>query len=317
MHWHSVSHTVIDNPHNILTPRHPNIWWMGHHQVKRLAQQYWNSSRYLEWELCMPSWGQITCLTHTLVWQALHAGKYSDDSRDILHLKLCNVNIHTYLSISWKSNRGTVRHWQPMCIILKQKLRGVTSTVTLLQYAFLSRVSGMHTISQQRCMKRTPRPYQRLSNWLRSSTGNNRLQLPCHLLQWRWHWTMTDVLFVARQVVLVIAVLMHSVITATALVILSKTAQRKFPHQEHLITMTDHAPTHIIITTTGTDHHLSTTAPGTTRGRPHTPYPTTAAHNTHPPTGVLGNILTRTTHTVAATTHTWWLHSSCWSYSHN
>ena len=43
-----------------------------------------------------------------------------------------------------------------MHIIPKWKLRGVISAVTLPPYAFLSRVSEMHTILQQRCMKRTP-----------------------------------------------------------------------------------------------------------------------------------------------------------------
>ena len=33
----------------------------------------------------------------------------------------------------------------------------------------------------------------------------------------------------------------------------------KIPHQEHLITMTDHAPNHIMIMPAGTDHSLSIT----------------------------------------------------------
>ena len=37
-------------------------------------------------------------LTHNLVCEALHAGKFLDDIRDILHLKFCNANIHTYVS---------------------------------------------------------------------------------------------------------------------------------------------------------------------------------------------------------------------------
>ena len=36
-------------------------------------------------------------LTCTPVHEALQAGKRWDDIWDILHLKLCNVNIHTYM----------------------------------------------------------------------------------------------------------------------------------------------------------------------------------------------------------------------------
>ena len=37
-------------------------------------------------------------LTHTLVHEVLQAGKCWDNIRDILHLKLCNVNKHTFTS---------------------------------------------------------------------------------------------------------------------------------------------------------------------------------------------------------------------------
>ena len=137
----------------------------------------------------------------------------------------------------------------------------------------------------------------------------------------------TSVLFVARLVILVATVPMCSVITVTALVILPRTAQRKFTHQEYLITMTDCTPNHIMTMTAGTDHNLFITdaarenvltsqghttnlnvaeAPATTRGMHPTPYPTTiAAHDTHPPKDTLGDALTGTLHTGAATTHPW------------
>ena len=51
---------------------------------------------------------------------------------------------------------------------------------------------------------------------------------------------------------------MHSVKTVMVLVILPGTVKRKFPHQEHLITMIDHTPTHVMIATVGTDYNLST-----------------------------------------------------------
>ena len=64
---------------------------------------------------------------------------------------------------------------------------------------------------------------------------------------------MTDVLFVARQVILVATAPMHSVINVVVLVILPRNAQRKF-HQEHLVTMIDCTPTHGMTTTAGTNH---------------------------------------------------------------
>ena len=36
--------------------------------------------------------------THTLVHEALQVGKCWVDIRDILHMKFCNANIHTYTS---------------------------------------------------------------------------------------------------------------------------------------------------------------------------------------------------------------------------
>ena len=51
---------------HVFTSRHPYIWLMGHHKVRRLAHWYQNGSWHLEGELCMPGWGQITWLNpHT------------------------------------------------------------------------------------------------------------------------------------------------------------------------------------------------------------------------------------------------------------
>ena len=99
----------------------------------------------------------------------------------------------------------------------------------------------------------------------------------------------------------------------------------KFPHQEHLITMRDHAPAHVTITTTGTDNSLSITdtarenvltdqdhstnlnaagAPATTRGMHLAPYLTTAAAcDTHPPTDALYDTLAQAPHTITVATH--------------
>ena len=136
---------------------------------------------------------------------------------------------------------------------------------------------------------------------------------------------MTDVLYVARQVILVTPAPMHSVITVMVLVILSRTAQRKFPHHEHLVTTTDHTPNHVMTTAAGTDHspfitdaarenaltgwshtaNLATAeATATVKGMHPTPNPTTeAASDTHPPTDTLGNTLTGTHCSGTAATH--------------
>ena len=37
-------------------------------------------------------------LNHTLIWKAIQTEKWWDEIRDILRLKLCNANIHTYTS---------------------------------------------------------------------------------------------------------------------------------------------------------------------------------------------------------------------------
>ena len=92
VHWHLVCHTVTNKPHHIFTSRHPHIWWMGHHKV---AQWYQDGSWHIGGESCIQ--GQITWLNCTLIWKALQAGKYWDDMKGNT-LKLCNENIHTYIS---------------------------------------------------------------------------------------------------------------------------------------------------------------------------------------------------------------------------
>ena len=119
--------------------------------------------------------------------------------------------------------------------------------------------------------------------------------------------------------------LMCSATTVMDVVTSSWTAQQEFPHQEHLITMIDCAPSHTMVTTTETDHTLSTTdtaedttltgqnhtinlnmteASVTTRDIHPTLYPTTtAAFDTHPLTDSLGDTPTGTPHTVTDATH--------------
>ena len=122
---------------------------------------------------------------------------------------------------------------------------------------------------------------------------------------------MTDILYAARQVIFVTTAPICSVITAMVLATLPSSVQRKYPHQEHHTTMTDHNPNHIMTTALETDHSpfitdtakevtfighttdlIMTEAPATIRGMHATPSPTTtAAHSTHPPKDALGNNL--------------------------
>ena len=65
---------------------------------------------------------------------------------------------------------------------------------------------------------------------------------------------MTDVLYAARQVILVATALVYSVVTVMALVTLPRTVQRKCAHQEHSAIMKDQTPDHIKTMTAGMDH---------------------------------------------------------------
>ena len=96
VHWHLVCHRATDEPHHILTPGHPTF-------------DGWNTIVLEDWFIDIKTAADIlkeshahlaeakSCgLTHTLVCKAFKTGKCWDDIRDILHLKLCNINIHTY-----------------------------------------------------------------------------------------------------------------------------------------------------------------------------------------------------------------------------
>ena len=66
---------------------------------------------------------------------------------------------------------------------------------------------------------------------------------------------------------------------SVALVISPRTAQRKLPHQDHLITVTYYTPSNVTITTTGTDHNLSiinAARENASTGQGHTTNPNTA-----------------------------------------
>ena len=82
-------------------------------------------------------------LTWTIIHKALQSEKSWDKFKDMLHLKLCNANIHT-CHVSQKYNMGTMKPLQPMYTDLKQKPRSAVSKVTLQPSAALLKVSRMH-----------------------------------------------------------------------------------------------------------------------------------------------------------------------------
>ena len=84
---------------------------------------------------------------HTLVHEALQARKCWDDIRDIPHLKLCTVNIHTYtlhfMEIQQRDNDTLAAFVHNF----KTEAKRCDLKSTPLPSASLLRVSGMHTIS--------------------------------------------------------------------------------------------------------------------------------------------------------------------------
>ena len=63
----------------------------------------------------------LSCM---LISEALNSDKSWDEIKDLLHLKLCNLDIH----VSWKFNQRTRNLWQPTHTDLNGKPKGVAST---------------------------------------------------------------------------------------------------------------------------------------------------------------------------------------------
>ena len=79
-------------------------------------------------------------LTCTLVTEAITSDKSCNEIRDLLRLKLCNADIHTYTHDSWRSSSEKRSLSQCMYIGSRQKLKSVTSQMTWLQSGYSSRV---------------------------------------------------------------------------------------------------------------------------------------------------------------------------------
>ena len=98
VYWHHVCHTVTINVSTSLLQDIPTF---DGQDTRKLED--WLSNVEMEADILKESHAHLAeaklcSLTYSLVCEALEAGKCWDDIRDILHLKLCNVNIHTYTS---------------------------------------------------------------------------------------------------------------------------------------------------------------------------------------------------------------------------
>ena len=129
----------------------------------------WLSDIEMEAHILKESWsclaeGKLCSFTCTLMCEAIQAGKYWDDIRDILHLKTLQCK-HTYLHISFHEIKqrnsemlAAYVHW----FKTEAKRCDFNSDTTTI-CIFVKGVWDTHK-SQQRSMKRTFRPYWRSSN---------------------------------------------------------------------------------------------------------------------------------------------------------
>ena len=155
-------------------PRYPHLWWLGHHQVRGLAQWYWNNSRYFVGEPCTPGQGQIPqpaphpCLWSTSSWKKL------GEHRDILYLKVCNANIHTYTSHFMENSKKDNEILAAYAHHFKREAKRCDfNSYTATIHIFIKGLWDVHNIVGK-VYKKDP---QRLANWWRSSTWLSSLQL--------------------------------------------------------------------------------------------------------------------------------------------
>ena len=101
-------------PHLDIAAGYPHIWWIRLLIVRGLIHGHRNCCWHFNTELHVSSWGQIMQLTHTLICEALQAGKCWDEIKGNLRWKLCKPNVHTYtlpfMEIQWKDNETLVAY---------------------------------------------------------------------------------------------------------------------------------------------------------------------------------------------------------------
>ena len=277
-------------------------------------------------------------LTHTLVCEVLQGGKCWGNIRYTLCLKLCNANIHTYTSHFMEiQQRGTMRDWQPMYLILKWKPTGVTSTVTLPPYTFFQGSLGS-TQHHSKGLWKDPQTLSEVIKLMEKLNTTQQITATSSPPMVNMMSPNKRCFFCGNIYHIGCKCPDTQCYNCNNFGHFAQDYLEKIPHQEHLITMKDCAPDHIMTMIAGTDHSLFITdtarentlssqghttnlnvaeAPATTVGTHPAPYPTTAAaHNTHPQTDTLGNVLIGTPHHWHSCNLYMTWNSLHWSYSH-
>ena len=72
-------------------------------------------------------------LTHTLITEVLISGKCWEDIKDLLHLKICNLDIHTSVSCFMEIQQKEKESLAAYIHHLKGKPRGVTVQIVQQQ----------------------------------------------------------------------------------------------------------------------------------------------------------------------------------------
>ena len=165
------------------------------------------------------SWG----LTHNLVHVELQPGKSWDNIWDILHLKLCNTNIHTYtchfMEIHQEENEMLATYIHHFKTEAKRcDSNNDTATICI----FVKGVRDIHNIVEK-VYEKDP---QTLSEVIRlieklNTAQHKKSQLPYHPSWLTWCPMMTTILFLARRAILVTTALRHN----TTAVMISNTSQ--------------------------------------------------------------------------------------------
>ena len=173
-------HTVTDKPHHILTPRYPNICLIYTTKLDIWLSNIETSVDILKWRHTCLSEATSHGLTFTHVLEVLQAGKCWDITWDILHLKLCNVGIHTYtmsfMEIPQSDNEILAAYVH--CFKMEAKKFDFNSDTATI-YILTKGLWDAHNITAK-VYEKDPQTLLEVINWWRSSAWHKRLQLPCH-----------------------------------------------------------------------------------------------------------------------------------------
>ena len=76
-------------------------------------------------------------LTYMLISEVLNSDKSWDEIKDLLHLKICNLDIQTSVSCFMEIQKMPKNLWQPTYTELKGNPKGTTSTTMQPQFGYL------------------------------------------------------------------------------------------------------------------------------------------------------------------------------------